>query len=247
VASAIVLILTGGFLFTVPNAGNEVVPVANVLFTATVPEIVIAGFPFGITSPDAGFSLARLWRMSFDWLASVVPVVLGIGGFFAGGYNERLRDERTFQREKATRDEQVRVSREDERHQFQLENYLALQDAALELMRSSVQLWMHDLMTLRETGKFSISPPELSERALVARTDYRRLMERVLNDELRAALSDLSSLTADATMQKVQNPPSATAAEAELDRKNAKMGTAYEKVSNLLGARLREELNRAAP
>jgi hypothetical protein len=62
--------------------------------------------------------------------------VPGVAAFFVGGVNERRRDERLSAREQAAQEQVARERRDDERHRFQLENYLALQNALREPMRT---------------------------------------------------------------------------------------------------------------
>lgn len=183
--------------------------------------------------------------MALDWLGSVATVIVGIGGFFLGGLNERRRDERAFQREEKARTDVRRDRREDERHEFQLANYLALQDALRRHMRATVKCIYADRHSVESTGKFAMLPPGLSEKSFKTAITFSRLLNRVVNDELRGLLGQLQSLAAQAGLPPMdwRTMPKDRALNL-LDSRNLELASKYEEVSVKLGELLRQELNR---
>ena len=186
-------------------------------------------------------------RMSTDWISSIATVVVGVGGFLLGGLNERRRDERTSQRENASRAEEARERRESERHQFQLENYLALQEALRKFMRATVKILWADRAVVNTTGGFMMLQPELSQKAFKSGIRFIRLMNRVVDDDLRGRLSAFNSLTTEASLPPINwKSLSKESALALLDSRESRLSNSFSDADEKLGDLLRQELNRVA-
>jgi hypothetical protein len=125
-----------------------------------------------------------------------------------------------------------------------LENYLALQDATRDFMRKAVLTAMADRRSLKADGKFHMLPPELSDEAFETSILYGRLLNRVINDELRALLSNFSKLSAELAMIGVsaKDLPVADALRL-IDRREAGLTAAYTEMTDKLGVLLRAELS----
>jgi hypothetical protein len=182
--------------------------------------------------------------MSLDWLGPSVTLVLGVAAFFAGGAGERRRDQRLSAREQAAREQAARERRDDERHRFQLENYLALQDALREYMRASAKIIWADKAIVKEHGHFTMLPEGLSQDAFDTGIVFGRLMNRVVDDELRDQLEKFNSIAAQTTTPPLDNTISKERATALIDDRNEVLTDVYQKTAAMVGDRLRRELKR---
>jgi hypothetical protein len=182
--------------------------------------------------------------MSLDWLGDSVTLALGIGGFFLGGLNERGRDRRLSAREKTARDEAAKERRDSERHQFQLDNYLALQDALRDFVRACIAISFSDRKNIQDHGHFSQSLPGLSDAEIEARGTYLRLLNRVLDDKLREALRRLLNLAGDVITPPSNKSISQDDALAWIRDGLSRLTASVDEVNDMLGERLRTELRR---
>jgi hypothetical protein len=135
-----------------------------------------------------------------NWLAVigfVVPAGTGLIGYVLAGRNEQARDERAAKREATARRASVRERLEEERHAFQRETLLELQDALQRQVRSVAKIILHDRRTLREHGTLTQVGPELSGEGYEIGVTTRRLQERVLDSALRGAVGEFRSHVAD--------------------------------------------------
>lgn len=182
--------------------------------------------------------------MSFDWLGPSVTLVLGVSAFFVGGANERRRDRNQAARDKTARDEAARERREDAKHQFQLDNYLLLQDAVREYARACTVINMADREIVKRHGHFTQSPPGLSDEEFQSRATYLRLINRVTDDELREALKDFLTVATQAAIPPSDKSISKEDALAWVERGAVRLSASMETANNMLGERLRVELRR---
>lgn len=182
--------------------------------------------------------------MSLDWLEPSVTLVLGVAAFFVGGANERRRDQHLSAREQAAREQAARDRRDDERHRFQLENYLALQDALREHMRANAMIIRADRAIVNELGHFTLLPEGLSQTAFDTGIVFGRLVNRVLDDELRNQLRQFNSMLADSTMPPLDKTISKEKTIALLDGRDRALTDMYQVVADMVGDHLRRELQR---
>ena len=183
--------------------------------------------------------------MSLDWIGNSVTLLLGIGAFFAGAITERKRDDRAFEREKAARYADAREKLEDERHQFQLDTLLALQDATREYMRAVVRGLWADRNAIKLTGNFGNLPEDVDRELFEKGINFSRLINRVVDDDLRNAFHQLIALGSEAALppidQKSRTPADLLDVVA---KRESSLSVYFQEVSTLLGDVLRSELNR---
>lgn len=184
-----------------------------------------------------------------DWLAAlaiIIPSVTAFGGYWLAGRNEERRDERAAGRELAARREASIERLSEQRHDFQRDLLLELQDAMLKEVRAIIKVSLQDLRTLRKDGQVYQIGTELDAEAYDAGVDFRRLMSRVLDDDLRSALEDVHRLATEGDSGVVfvleNRDPDATIA--RIEAKQKAMTDRYAEVHDLLGVHLRAELGR---
>jgi len=192
-----------------------------------------------------------LWHpgQMIDWTAitavigSIATVSGAFGGYVLAGQNEEARDIRADQREVRARRAALAERLEEERHTFQRDTLLELQDVLLELSRWSGLVITQDVKTLKEQGKLSQLPDGLGgeePRLLVA--SAQRLRTRVLDDDLRHAIGDFITLCTrfSSGLAKVE----AGEIIRELHRRDRAAVTAYDDLAEKIGEHLRRELDR---
>jgi|GEM_PF-5494276 hypothetical protein len=184
--------------------------------------------------------------MSLDWLGPSVTLALGVAAFFVGGLNERQRDQRLSVREHQAREQAARERRADERNRFQLENYLALQDALRECMRAHTMIIWADIARVKEHGNFGHLPEDLDQEAFSADILFNRLANRVLDDEMRDQLGEFKSAAVTTKAPPLDKSISNEDAIALLHGRNSTLSDVYQKTADMVGVRLRLELGREA-
>jgi len=184
-----------------------------------------------------------------DWTAitAVVGSIFTLGGTL-GGYtfaarNDEGRDRRADQRETRARRAALAERLEEERHNFQRDTFLELQDVLLDLTRWQALVNAQDVKTLKEHQALFQLPDELGgddKRLLVATA--RKLFTRVLDPDLREAIGDFITIcTHDSGDLKDWKPEDAIR---ELQRRDQRAATSYVRLAELLGEHLRAELDR---
>ncbi|MDN5668906.1 MAG: hypothetical protein L0G87_10980 [Renibacterium salmoninarum] len=174
---------------------------------------------------------------------AVATLLASLGGYLLAGLNERRRDERTHLREGELLRFERAAQLEYESHAFQRETLLSLQ-AALQKMAGLTGKAMHfDHMQARE-GKYSQLPGGLSEEMLAAEVEVSRLTARVLDPHVRAAVKDLTVLSARLSML----PTNLVGLTGEdLERQGNAMlrefGEGYSAVSEVVGEAVRREID----
>lgn len=127
-----------------------------------------------------------------------------------------------------------------ERSRIQRETLLELQERLNEFMRGSAAVHLADVDTIRRTGKLHRLPPGTDEQAFEAGRRFMFLTERVLDDELRAALTDLRSLEATLEVAKIMDRDAVD--EDRLNRDFAALSERGRQVQETLGVELRKYL-----
>lgn len=183
-----------------------------------------------------------------DWTAitavigSIATVASGFGGYMLAGRNEEARDIRADQREATARRMAMAERLEEERHTFQRDTLLELQDQLLELSRWSGLVMSEDAKSLKEQGRLSRLPDSLGgeePRQMVA--SVHRLRTRVLDDDLRNSIGAFITLcTHFAGLGGVET----SEAIRDLKRRELAASAAYEDLAEKIGEHLRRELDR---
>jgi hypothetical protein len=182
--------------------------------------------------------------MLLDWLGPSVTLVLGVAAFFVGGASERQRDQRLSAREQAAREQAALERRDDERRRFQLENYMALQDALREYMRTIAKITWADRAIVKEHGELTLLPEGLSRDAFDTGIVFGRLMNRVVDDGLRDQLEKFKLLAARTTVPPQDQTLSRERAVALIDERQYVLTNVYEETADMVGDHLRRELKR---
>lgn len=180
-----------------------------------------------------------------SWVAVVGPVTTllgGLGGYWLAGRNEEARDQRATARESADRREALAERLEEDRHNFQRDTLLELQDELQRLARVTTKINLQDQKTLKERGQMYLLPEGLSDEAFQVTVSVQRLRTRVLDDELRQRIEDFVAICSrDAILPAGFEPEKAIA---HLEHQNKQMGDYYIALNELLGQHLRRELDR---
>lgn len=180
------------------------------------------------------------------WLAAVGVVVpaltaaaSALGGYLLAGRNEQARDERAAERETTARLATVSDRRDEQRHAFQRETLLELQDVLQKQVRTSSRIIMHDRETLKEHGTLTLLGDELDQESYDIGVAVRRLQERVLDAELRDTVERLRVRVAVAGTG-VAGPTQPTID--DLEQRFRDLSDEYTAVSEAVGSALRAEL-----
>jgi len=166
-----------------------------------------------------------------------------LGGYLLAGVNEHRRDRRTLRREMELRATERVAVREDEMHAIQRETLLALQDAVQAMARLTGRALHFDHMQARK-GQFTQFPEKFSDEMLANGIDVKRLMTRVLDDEVRGAVDTFNSETVRLSLHPLYlKGYEGEALERRADARMYELNEAYSKVSDLLGKKVREEIS----
>jgi hypothetical protein len=181
-----------------------------------------------------------------NWLALVglvVPAATGLAGYVLAGHNERARDERAAVREAMARRASVRERLDEQRHAFQRETLLELQDALQRLVRCTARMIFHDQNTLKEHGKLTRLGEELDKESYEIGVTTRRLQERVLEGALRAAVDEFRRHVTEVETSFISvNDMKADDGISHLDGLQRDLVQHYVTLSDQLGTALRVEL-----
>jgi hypothetical protein len=181
-----------------------------------------------------------------NWIAVlglIVAPVTGLLGYVLAGRNERARDERVAAREAIARRASVRERLVEQSHAFQRETLLELQDALQRQVRCAAKVIFHDQQTLKQHGTLTLLGEELNEESYRIGVTVRRLKERVLDPELRAAVEQFHSQVSalDASVVFVKDM-SAEDGIKHLEGQLTNLTNHYIALSDRLGEALRGEL-----
>lgn len=180
-----------------------------------------------------------------SWAAIVGPITTllgGLGGYWLAGRNDEARDRRAAERESADRRAAFAERLEEDRHNFQRDTLLELQDQLHRLVRATTRILLQDEKTLKERGQLYLLPGELDAEEFQAFANIRRLWARVLDPNLRDSVEGFTNVCSRAGMPVPTEDKDL--ALAELRRREAAIGASYEQVNGLLGELLRRELDR---
>jgi len=183
------------------------------------------------------------WTAIVAVIGSIATVAGSYGGYMVAGRNEEARDKRADQREARARRAALAERLEEERHTFQRDTLLELQDVLLRLSRWQGLVTSQDVKTLKEHGKRFQLPDEIGgeePRNLVA--SAHRLRTRVLDSGLRTAIGDFIILCAQATAG--LDGMESDMAIHQLQSRDSEAATRYVELSERIGEHLRKELDR---
>jgi hypothetical protein len=146
------------------------------------------------------------------------------------GRNEAARDIRAAQREQANRAADAAERRQEQRHDWQRQVLLDLQDELQRLARVTGRSLLQDAKTVREQGKLFQLPDELGgEESRAATVAVQKLRTRVLDNELRSRIHHFLGFCSDATTGTLlihkDDPPEELAD--LITRLQAQLGTDY--------------------
>ena len=186
------------------------------------------------------------------WSAIIGPITTllgGLGGYWLAGRNEETRDQRAASREQVARRAALAERLEDDRHGFQRDTLLELQDELQRLVRNTAQIVLQDQKTIKQYGQIYLLAGDLSDQAMQITVSVQRLRSRVLDDQLRAAIGDFVGLCSSAGIQPTfpqgKVPDDQKDQElARLRRQNTQLAEAYAALTELVGTHLRSELDR---
>jgi hypothetical protein len=189
-----------------------------------------------------------------DWTAIVGALTTlagGLGGYWLAGRNEEARDKRAAAREVQARREALGERLEEDRHNFQRDTLLELQEELQRITENVIQIMTRDTKTIKESGEIQLGGSLSDENKRIA-VSIQRLKNRVLDDELRQAVRDYGGLCSTYGLGEHALPfpegkvPDARRVYAleQLDEGAKRVAFAYAKVTDMLGAQLRRELDR---
>ena len=128
-------------------------------------------------------------------IAIVAPVATALGGYVLAGWNDEKRDQRAAAREETARRAALRERVFEQRHNFQRDVLLELQDVIRLHARATHQTLQHDLDSLRSGQGLTLLGQALNDEAFEVGISLGRLGARVLDDELRAAIESYADYT----------------------------------------------------
>jgi hypothetical protein len=172
----------------------------------------------------------------------ITTLLGGLGGYWLAGRNDDARDRRAADRETVARRAALAERLEEDRHNFQRDTLLELQDELQRLARVTAKINFQDRQTLIERGQLYLLPDGLNDEAFQITVAVQRLRARVLDAELRqriAGFIDMCNRNMALLAEKDRD-----AILAGLDLHTQQMGDSYTGLSELLGEHLRRELDR---
>jgi hypothetical protein len=183
------------------------------------------------------------WTAIAAVIGSIATVVGSYGGYWLAGRNEEQRDQRADAREAAGRRAALADRLEEERHAFQRDTMLELQDQLLELARIWTLVLIEDEKTLKADGKIYLLPDNIGgDKPRLVTASIQRLRTRILDPGLRKAIGDYVTLCSrDSTGLMNIEPDRAIA---EVRRREREINEAYTTLAEQLGDHLRMELDR---
>lgn len=174
---------------------------------------------------------------------AVATLFASLGGYLLAGLNERRRDERTHLRASESRRFERVAELENESHAFQRDTLLSLQDALQKMARLTGKAMHFDHMQARE-GKYTQLPEGLSEEMLAAEVEVSRLTARVRDPQVRAAVKDLTELSAHlSTLPTDLQGLSGYDLERRGNAKLREFGDRYSAVAEVVGEAVRREID----
>jgi hypothetical protein len=179
-----------------------------------------------------------------SWAAIVGPITTllgGLGGYMLAGRNDEARDGRAAEREECARRAALADRLEEDRHNFQRDTLLELQDELQRLARVATQILRQAEETVENGGLYRL-PGALNDEEFQLRTSVRRLWVRVLDPGLRKDVEGFIAVCRNLGLPRAGEDKDEVLT--RLFQKEAKVLQTYEAVNNALGVQLRGELDR---
>jgi hypothetical protein len=99
-------------------------------------------------------------------IGAVTTLLNGVGGYWLSGRNDEARDIRTLQREQTARKEERDDRLQEQRHEWQRQTLLDLQDELQKLARAIGKILQQDLLTVpREMRSISAARCACQDRS----------------------------------------------------------------------------------
>jgi hypothetical protein len=203
--------------------------------------------------PSCARYLAIAFDIVTDWTAIVGPITTllgGLGGYWLAGRNDDKRDRRAAVRESTARRDSLAERLEEDRHIFQRDTLLELQDELQQLVRNTAQISLQDQRTIKAEGQMYLLDGDLSEENMRLRVSVHRLRSRVLDDQLRTEVGKFTTFCAISGMPlaeyregKVPDDQRDEAI-ARMQAQIVQIANTYGELSESLGVHLRRELDR---
>jgi len=181
-------------------------------------------------------------------IGAVSTVSNGLAGYWLSGRHDEARDKRALEREETARKADRADRLKEQRHEWQRQTLLDLQDELQKLARATGRILHQDLMTVRQRGGvFQIGDAALNDESLAAEVAVQKLRARILADDLRALVGDFVNFCRYANTGAIiaHKNDSPEELEALINGLTAEMGTRYNDLIERLGAHIRSELGRS--
>jgi hypothetical protein len=175
-------------------------------------------------------------------IGPITTLLSGVAGYWLAGRNDEARDRRAMSREESARRAALADRLEEDRHTFQRDTLLELQDELQSLARITTRILLQDEKTVREHGRIYQLPEGLSDEEFQAFTAVQRTWVRVLDPELRSAVEGFTAVCSRAGLPNFGGGKEELLE--EVRRREGQVAYYYGRVNDLLGERLRRELDR---
>jgi hypothetical protein len=177
---------------------------------------------------------------------SSLTLLGALSGYFLAGLNDERRDKRAAAREAVGRAAAFAERLEEDRHTFQRDTLLELQDELQRMARINAKTIMFDKRQLRDQGKLTQLPEDLSQEDFINGTAVRRLTSRVLDSAMRQQVEQFqeycAQISAEVPVFLKDEPPGI--AIPRLEGYLKEMGDRYISCHAALGVLIRAELDR---
>ena len=184
------------------------------------------------------------------WTAIVgaITTLLGsLGGYWLAGRNEESRDRRASEREAVARKEAFAERLEEQRHTFQRDTLLALQDELQHMLNFAGAASLEHQNSIREHGQIARLSPELNNKLSENFAAIQRLRSRVLDSKLRDQIRVFADrCSVNSVAMSAWGKESADTRIRKLQDDIVKTTGLYSTVIETLGKQLRTELDRRA-
>lgn len=175
-------------------------------------------------------------------LNGAVTLGAAFGGFALAGRNQRAGDARAAERERAQHARDVTSRLAEERHRDQLQVLRTVQEEVQEVARNTSRIVQWDETLVRESADSSLLPPGLNAEDHDARVRLAMHTSRVLNDDVRAAVTAMTEqFTRMTTVPLIAQSVTLEKAAAETQRRLGAIAATAESVQTLVGRAARAE------
>lgn len=155
----------------------------------------------------------------------VIGAAVGLLGSLSGTWLTESRLDRRAERQRQT-------ERELRRDDLQRDTLIGLQEALLRVMRTSWRLTLNDRLQANQGVQWgtAMAPPDLDQESLLAFQDVAKLVERVLDDDVRTRVEETTDAASRLGLAR---------SHAESQQIEREMAAAYTRASKRIGVVLR--------